>query len=105
MAHEQQHAGWRWLVIGCFGTARGEPFFVGPGELPARLESARVEVEIEIEDRLADDAARRVELIFPRLRAFSTEAVLRAVPLLHELSSLLTHASHAVILEGVERLV
>src|SRR5690349_21311393 len=97
--------GWRWLVIGRFGTASGEPFFIGPGELPSRLEAARVEIEIDVVDRLADDAARRIELLFPRLRSFSTEAVVRAVPLLSELSSLLAHASHSVILDGVERLV
>jgi hypothetical protein len=94
----------KWLVIGHFGTARGEPFFVEPGACVAQLEAARVQLEVELPDRLGDAQTRRYALAFPKLRSFSREAV-RKSGALEELASLLSHATKAGLLSGVERLI
>jgi hypothetical protein len=94
----------KWLVIGHFGTARGEPFFVEPGACVTQLEAARVQLEVELPDRLGDAQTRRYALAFPKLRSFSRDAV-RKSGVLDELASLLSHATKAGLLAGIERLI
>lgn len=95
----------RVLVVGDFGTARAEPFALGPGELNGRLADARVRATVEVPDRLGDERARGFELSFPKLRAFTIDALVHGVPLLSELRALASHVSAKQILPGVERLV
>ncbi len=93
------------LVVGELGTARAEAFSIGAGDFNARLADASVRATVEVDDRLGVERVRRFELSFPKLRAFTIDALIQSVPLLQELHSLLQHVSAKQMLPGIERLV